>query len=207
MHSICKTSAKVSQTLQCIQNCLDKSIHMQLIIHTFYPVFRIACRNQKVKRFDHSIKEMHQNFLFQTKSSWSQTEQLVIVCNTLIRQITVCCCIKFPPCEWLTQLYIIKNYQLYINENPSNPTYLSGINSNMLLFEFCRWVEKCDTCLDIFPTCFKHFKTTRFLEMYSKILLIIILLMSNREQCHWISILKIYTRLDLWKLMQYWLHF
>ena len=64
----------VSQTLQCIQNCLDNSIHMQLIIHPFYPVFRIASPNQKVNIFYHSIEE--------------------------ILQITVYCCIKFPPWEW-----------------------------------------------------------------------------------------------------------
>ena len=79
----------VSQTLQCIQNCLDKSIHMQFIIHIFYPVFRMASRNKKVRRFDPSTEEMHQNFQFQTKSSWSQNEWLVLVCNTLILQITV----------------------------------------------------------------------------------------------------------------------
>ena len=112
----------VSQTLHYIQNCLDKSIHMQLIIHTFYPVFRITSRNQKVKRFDHSIEEMHQNFLFQTKSSWSQTEWLVLICNTLTLQITVCC-IKFP--MWMIDTIIFSYLKC---KDWSNPTYLSGIN-------------------------------------------------------------------------------
>ena len=45
------------------------------------------------------------------------------------------------------------------NKDLSNPTYLLGIDSKMLLFEFiCIWKEKCNTCLDkeTFPICFKQ---------------------------------------------------
>ena len=94
---------------------------------------------------------MHQNFLFQTKSSWSQTEWLVLVCNTPIPQITVYCCIKFPPCEWSTQSFFS-----YLESNGlSNPSYLSGINSKMLLFEFiclCRKVWHLSRSLHINST-------------------------------------------------------
>ena len=54
----------------------------------------------------------------------------------------------------------------------------------MVLFEsICLWVEKYDTCLDkeIFPTCFKQFKTTCILEMDSKILHVITLLLGKKN--------------------------
>ena len=102
----------VSQTLQRIQNCLDKSINMHLIIHTFYPVFRTASHNQKVERFDHSIKEMHQNFLLQTKSSWSQTERLVLVCNT---DTSNHCMWLYQICTlWMTQLFFFYIWKINI---------------------------------------------------------------------------------------------
>ena len=130
----------VSQTLQCTQNCLDKSIHMQLIIHTFYSVFRTDSCNQKVKRFDHSIEEMHQNFLFLV-SDWMTGLSLQHSDTS-------------NHCMLLNQISTLRMTSTIIfsylkNKDLSNPTYLWAINSKMLSFAFI-WlcVEKCDTCLD-----------------------------------------------------------
>ena len=95
------------------------------------------------------------------------------------------------------------------NKDLLHPIHLPGINSKMLLFETtCLRVGKCDTCQDkdIFHTCCK-LKTACILVMGSKIPYLTTLLEGKTKQCHWISILKIYTRPGVWKLMQYWLYF
>ena len=72
-----------------------------------------------------------------------------------------------------------------------------------------QWFKRV-TCVheEILHTCLKKtLKIICILLMDSKILHTIPLLLVKRKQCHCISLLKIYTKLDVSKFMQNWVHF